>query len=477
MRERVAIVLITLSVVATLVLGGAAAYELGRSNSDAVSVAQGIPGTGGASSTAAGAGSGSRDTAALPAAGQSSAAQPGAASSSGGGGGGVNAAPGAPAARTGTGPVSGPAAGRPATVAAGVANGVITVGGIFDETGPFDATTHRDTVRAYFNEVNAAGGVNGYKLQLIDCDSGFDPTRAHQCSDRLVNQGILAMVGSLSVSGEQAEVPYLASRGVPVIGGLGVPAEFQSPLSYPVSVNILAGGVDALAAHAKDLGIQHPAILVINSPVSAPGMQALIEALHRQGIQEKSADLVEATKPDYTDIAVKLRLEGADAVIGVLDPFSYARMFQAFDRQGYHPKILCPGLDKPSAEKQYGPAVYGAESLTWYLEPDEHLSSPAMSEYLNTVQHYYPNQVAGLDVYTEGGWIAAKVFVEALRRIHGPVTPASLVTALNGIRNFDTGLTVPLSYSAGPSHDPNHCVQWIRNQQGTWHTYSGWNCF
>jgi branched-chain amino acid transport system substrate-binding protein len=477
MRERVAIVLITLSVVATLVLGGATAYELGKSSSDAVGVAQTIPGTGGASSSSA-AGAGAQDTASLPAAGQSSGAQPAAGSSTGGGGSGATgAAPGAPAARTGTGPGTGPAAGKPASAPAGVANGVITVGGIFDETGPFDATTHRDTVRAYFNEVNAAGGVNGYKLQLIDCDSGFDPTRAHQCSDRLINQGILALVGSLSVSGEQAEVPYLASRGVPVIGGLGVPAEFQSPLSYPVSVNILAGGVDALAAHAKDLGIQHPAILVINSPVSAPGMQSLIEALHRQGIQEKSADLVEATKPDYTDIAVKLRLEGADSVIGVLDPFSYARMFQAFERQGYHPKILCPGLDKPSAEKQYGQAVYGAESLTWYLEPDEHLSLPAMSEYLNTVQRYYPNQVAGLDVYTEGGWIAAKVFVEALRRIHGPVTPASLVTALNSIRNFDTGLTVPLSYFPGAAHDPNKCVQWIRNQQGTWHTYSGWNCF
>jgi branched-chain amino acid transport system substrate-binding protein len=358
------------------------------------------------------------------------------------------------------------------------ANGVISVGGIFDETGPFDATTHRDTVRAYFDLVNAAGGVNGHKLQLLDCDSGFDPTRAHQCSDRLLNQGILAMVGQLSVSGEQAEVPYLASKGVPVIGGLGVPSEFQSPLSYPVSVNILGEGVQALAADAKDIGIQHPAILVINSPVSAPGEQALIDALHRNGIQEKSADLVEPTKPDYTDLAVKLRLEGADSVVGVLDPFSYARMFQAFDRQGYHPKILCPGLDKPSAEKQYGPAVYGSESLTWYLEPDEHLAVPAMSEYLGAVQRFYPNQIGGLDVYTEGSWIAAKVFVEALRRIGtAPVTPASLVTALNSIRNYDTGLTVPLSYSAGPSHDPNRCVEWIRNQQGTWHTYSGWTCF
>jgi branched-chain amino acid transport system substrate-binding protein len=472
-RERVAMVMITLSVVATLVLGGAAAYELGRSSSQPVSVIQSLPGTG-TGGAASGAG---QEATGLPAGVQGSTAVGGAASS--GGGGPVTSGPVAPAPRAAAGggaPAA--AAGRPASAPAGVANGVITVGGIFDETGPFDATTHRDTVRAYFNAVNAAGGVNGYKLQLIDCDSAFDPTRAHQCSDRLVNQGILAMVGSLSVSGEQAEVPYLASKGVPFLGGLGVPSEFQSPLSYPVSVNIIGEGVNAIAAHAKDVGIQHPAILVINSPASAPGEQALIDALHRNGIQEKSADLVEATKPDYTDIAVKLRLEGADSVVGVLDPFSYARMFQAFDRQGFHPRILCPGLDKPSAEKQYGPAVYGAESVSWYLEPDEHLGNPAMNEYLTTVQHYYPNQVAGLDVYTEGSWIAAKVFVEALRHIGPqPVTPLSLVTALNGIRNFDTGLTVPLSYSAGASHNPNRCVQWIRNQQGTWHTYSGWNCF
>lgn len=472
-RERVAVVLITLSVVATLVLGGAAAYELGRSNAEPVSVVQSLPGTG----TGGAPSGGGQDAAGLPASGQGTAASGGAVSSgAGAGGAATSSGPVAAAPRPAAPGVA--AAGRPAAAPAGVANGVITVGGIFDETGPLDTTTHRDTVRAYFNAVNAAGGVNGYKLQLIDCDSAFDPTRAHQCSDRLMNQGILAMVGSLSVSGEQAEVPYITSKGVPVIGGLGLPAEFQSPLSYPVSMNILTEGSNAMASHARELGIQHPAILVINSQASAPGEQALIDALHRNGIQEKSADLVDATKPDYTDLAVKLRLEGADSVVGVLDPFSYARMFQAFDRQGYHPRILCPGLDKPAAEKQYGPAVYGAESLTWYLEPDEHLTSPAMSEYLNTVQHYFPNQVAGLDVYTEGGWIAAKLFVEALRRIGPqPVTPLSLVTALNGIRNFDTGLTVPLSYSAGASHDPNHCVQWIRNQQGTWHTYSSWTCF
>jgi branched-chain amino acid transport system substrate-binding protein len=462
-RERVAVVLIIASVIATLVLGGATAYELGRSSAQPMSVVQALPGTGGATGAAP----------AVP-----GAAQPGDVPGAQPSGGASAAVPSAPVRPVPGAPGVQGTVGHAISAPAGVANGVITVGGIFDETGPFDATTHRDTVRAYFDEVNAAGGVNGYKLQLVDCDSAFDPTRAHQCSDRLLNQGILAVVGWLSVSGEQAEAPYLAQHGVPIVGGLGIPAEFQSPLSYPVSVNILGEGVTGIAAHARELGIQHPAVLVINSPVSAPGEQALVDALHRNGIQEKSADLVEATKPDYTDIAVKLRLEGADSVVGVLDPFSYARMFQAFDRQGFHPKVLAPGLDKPSAEKQYGSAAYGSESATWYLEPDEHLTSPAMSEYLTTVQHYFPSQVAGLDVYTEGSWIAAKVFVEALRHVGpGAVTPAALVTALNAVRNFDTGLTVPLSYAPGGAHDPNHCMQWIRNQSGTWHTYSGWNCY
>jgi hypothetical protein len=51
-----------------------------------------------------------------------------------------------------------------------------------------------------------------------------------------------------------------------------------------------------------------------------------------------------------------------------------------------------------------------------------------------------------------------------------------LVEAANGLTNFETGLTTPLTFGPG-AHDANHCLQWIRNQQGTWHTYSGWNCF
>ena len=91
--------------------------------------------------------------------------------------------------------------------------------------------------------------------------------------------------------------------------------------------------------------------------------------------------------------------------------------------------------------------------------------------------HKMPTEINDLDVYAESTWVAAKLFVEALRRMGStPVTAKALVESVNHISGFDTGLTVPLSFGTGP-HDPNHCLQWMRNQQGTWHTYSGWNCF
>jgi branched-chain amino acid transport system substrate-binding protein len=468
MRERVLIVFLTVAIVTTLGLGGVVAYRFAHPTYDRTALQTAGPETGG------------------PITGTSAIADPatpapgGAASSTG-----VSGAPGGSgsAAASGGGAAAGVTHGHAAApaplppVASGVSGGVITVGGIFDETGPLDATVQRDTVRSYFNQVNAAGGVNGYRLRLVDCDSAFDPTRGHQCSERLIGSGVLAMVGWLSASSEQAETPYLASQGIPVIGGLGVPTEFESPLSFPVAPNLLGPTVEGLSAHAVDLNIHAPAVVVINSPFTAPVAQRITDSLHRHGIHEKSVDFADATKPDYTDLAVKIRLEGADSIIAGLDPFSYARFFQALDRQNFHPTFLGFGLDKKSAEKQYGPAVYNAESVTPFIEPDEHTSLPAMSEYYGAVQRYYPAQVDALDVYTEETWVAAKLFVEAVRRLGTtPPTPRSLVDSLNHITKWDNGLTMPLSFSPGV-HDPNHCLQWIRNQQGVWHTYSGWNCF
>ncbi|MFN2614386.1 MAG: ABC transporter substrate-binding protein [Actinomycetota bacterium] len=439
-RERVAIVFMTVSVIATLGLGGAVAYTLTRPAQ--VAIAAIAPETsGGNSSTTVGGAAGTAGTA-------------GSAGSSTGG----------------------TSAGALSTKTTGVNNGLITVGGIYDETGAVDATVERDTVRAYFNKVNAAGGVNGYKFRLIDCDSAFDPSRAHECAQRLISQGVLAIVGWLSPMGEDNEVQYFTQQGIPVVGGLGTPHEYTSPLSFPTTANLLTFGT-ATGMHAREMGVKSPGVVLLNLPFIAPVKKALLDSLKKNGITPASVDEVDATKADYTDIVIKLRQENADSVIAGLDPYSYGRFFQAMDRQDYHPKFAGLGLDKPSANQQYGQSVYGAESLTPVLEPADHQSDPSIQDYINTVRTYFPSQVGALDVYSEGDWVAAKMFVEAIRHIQGTPNRKTLVDALNSVRNFATGIEPPLSYRAGNSHDPNRCFQYIHNVNGEWKTYSGWKCF
>jgi len=444
MRERIAIALMALSLLAALGLGAGVAATIGKSSTVGTSVLAVGPTTSAAPS------------------------QSGSAATKG-----IQGTSGRTVTTGGTG-----ATGTPnlSTAGEGVSKGVITVGGIYDETGPVDSTVERDVVRAYFNKVNDAGGVNGYKVRLIDCDSAYDPTQAHQCAQRLLEQGVLAFVGSNSVSGEEPETKYLTGQGVPIIGGLGVPAECNSPLPYPVVASFVRDG-NATGVHSSLLGIKHPGVVLVNLNFIQPAQKALLDSLHAHGIYETSVNLVDITKPDYTDLVIKLQRENVDSILAGLDPYSYARFFQAMQRANWHPKFGGLGLDKPSAQQQYGSAVYGAESLTSVIEPADHPNLPAIREYLDTVRHYFPGQMDAIDYFSEGDWVAAKVFVEAIRKIgSNPVNRKTLVDALNSIKNFDTGLTPPISYAPGPSHDPNHCYQWIRNEQGTWTTYSGWTC-
>src|SRR5437763_11990603 len=447
-RERIAIVFMTLSVVATLVLGGALAAQLGHPKEQVVQVgaasatspdggaragaqsaaapsdtgsAAGWPdtGSGGGAATSAGeaakgtagtgsaAGSAGGTTPAAGSAGAKSAA--GAATSAAGRTTATTRAPSGPAAGKGgaAAPAPAPAPGAvgdkgPDSPDEGVTSDFITVGGIFDETGPVDATVERDTVRSYFNQVNAAGGVKGRKLRLLDCDSAFDPSRAHQCSQRLLSQKILSVVGWTSPSGEEPETKFLTGQGVPVVGGLSVPAEFGSPLAFPTMASLELHGT-AMGHHAKELNIQSPGVIVVNVNFIAPLQQAMLKALHQEGIKEVDVEQVDITKADYSDIIVKLRAAGAKSILAGLDPFSYARMYQAMERQNFKAPVLGFGLDKKSANDAYGPSLDGSDSLIPFKAAFHPAvaNDPDVQAYFGAVQRYFPNQSKALDVYTE----------------------------------------------------------------------------
>lgn len=414
--------------------------------------------------------------------------------------------------------------------ASGVSGSTILVGGIFDMTGPVDASVERDVVRAYFAKVNAEGGINGRKIVMVYCDSQYSPTVTHSCALQMAQQHVLALVGSTYPKAEDSEINFIAKpdseggAGIPVIGGLGTPNEFKWPLSFPTGANFVDVGLteaDRECQFAKQGSFQHSAVVTLSdiSWVQQVANTSITRSGQECGLKPTDVESVPAAQPDYDQTVFNLMHNGCSAgqnygkngacpdslVIG-LDPFSIKRLFDAMRRANWYPPVFGFGLDKgdltastsDSNNLQYqygyglgsGPQVGGqdsggAQALAPYISPYDNRSNPTVSDYLSTVKTYYPNQVPNLDVYCQNAWDAAAVFVEALRKAGQNLTRSTLVQALDGISNFQTGWSQPISYTSTDSkggHEPTRCFYWLHHDDmpeakgGTWHTQSGTYC-
>ncbi|HEX6122195.1 MAG TPA: ABC transporter substrate-binding protein [Ktedonobacterales bacterium] len=366
----------------------------------------------------------------------------------------------------------------------GVSGSTIKIGGIFTESNGLDSRVEEDTVRACFNRVNAQGGVNGRKLQLVSYDDGLSANTAYQEAARLDQQDhVFAIVGWLAPFGEASAAPYFEQHGIPIIGGLGVPQEFGNPYSFPVSPIFQTDGV-ALGAYATDpagpLKLKHPGVILVQTAGINTVADGIVQGAKRNGvtISSNSIDYVPFAAPSFDNDLLKFRSQGADGLITQLDPFSYVRLYSSMKSTGGIMKHLAgAGLDKQSVDaaiNQSGSTdLVNSYSFMPYLEaqgnPD---GDPEVALYNRTVAQYYPSQVANMDAFSEGSWIACRVFVQALQSVGQNVTRGALIQALNS-QTFQFGNMVePLNYGkAGSSHAANHCAVYIAyTSSHTWRT-------
>ena len=100
----------------------------------------------------------------------------------------------------------------------------IKVGSVLSVTGPasFLGDPEKRTLEIYVDEINANGGVNGQKLQLIIYDDGGDANNAGTFATRLIEQDkVAAMVGGTTTGATLAMIPVFEDEQVPFISLAG----------------------------------------------------------------------------------------------------------------------------------------------------------------------------------------------------------------------------------------------------------------
>jgi branched-chain amino acid transport system substrate-binding protein len=183
--------------------------------------------------------------------------------------------------------------------------------------------------KAYFDFVNAAGGVNGRQIEYVYKDDAYNPTQTSQVTNELVLQDeIFAMLGGLGTPTHSAVVDFLNSEGVPDLfvssGSLLWDQPQQNPNTfgwqpdYEVEGKILAQYIAQNFPQAK------VGLFVQDDDFGRDGEKGAREYLEAQIVD------VQRYTPGNTDIAPQiaaLQAAGADLVIGFAVP-SYTALSQ-----------------------------------------------------------------------------------------------------------------------------------------------------
>src|SRR5579862_3079372 len=179
----------------------------------------------------------------------------------------------------------------------GVTNSSITVGSIANVTGILSSDFAPITagVKAYFDTVNAAGGVDGRKLELPAGDQKDDqgnPTTDVTVAQQLVEQDhVFAVVGVGTPFFGSAK--YLAQQGVPTFGyqvsadwddGPSLFGTYGSYLDY--SKGVMADAFVAAQLHATSIGV-----VAYGVPQSAAACQAAVQGFGSFGLPVSFQDL------------------------------------------------------------------------------------------------------------------------------------------------------------------------------------------
>ncbi len=100
----------------------------------------------------------------------------------------------------------------------------VKVGAVLSVTGPasFLGDPEKKTLEMYVEEINAKGGVNGQKLQLVVYDDGGDANKARTFATRLIEEDkVVAMVGGTTTGATMAMIPVFEDAQMPFISLAG----------------------------------------------------------------------------------------------------------------------------------------------------------------------------------------------------------------------------------------------------------------
>lgn len=316
----------------------------------------------------------------------------------------------------------------------------IKIGGLFAVTGPasFLGEPERNTAQMVVNQINAAGGIKGRKLELIALDTQGDATKAVQAATRLVKENVVAIIGPSTTGDTMAVIPVVERARVPLIScaaGIRI-TEPVKPWVFKTAQNDYLA-VARIYEHLVKQRLTKVAILTVSDSFGSSGREQLKAQAARYGIQIVSDDTYGPKDTDMTPQLTKVRGSKAQALIcwGTNPgPAIIARNFRQLGMK--LPLYMSHGVSSKKFIELAGDAAEGIKLPSGRVLVADRLPKTDRQKkaLLSYVNEYQRNFKAEGDHFGGHAWDAMMLLKGALER--GTATRDSVRAQLERTRGF-----------------------------------------
>ena len=360
----------------------------------------------------------------------------------------------------------------------------IKIGNIMPYSGPASAYgVIGKTEQAYFNKVNAEGGINGRKINFVSYDDGYSPPKTVEQARKLVESDeVLFIFNSLGTPPNTAIQKYMNAKKVPQLFVATGATKWNDPKEFPWTMGWQPNYQSESRIYAKYILKEKPdakiAVLYQNDDYGKDYLKGL-----KDGLGAKAASMIiieesfEVTQPTIDSNIVKLKSLNADVFFNVTTPKFAAQAIKKMAEIEWKPlhflnnvSVSIGSVIKPAGMEN----AQGIISSAYLKDPTDPQwkDDAGMKAWNEFLDKYFPeaNRTDASVIY---GYTVAQTLVHVLKQCGDDLTRENVMRQAANIRGLELGGLLPgVKVDTSPTDfAPLSQLQLMRFKGETWERF------
>ncbi|GGH30875.1 branched-chain amino acid ABC transporter substrate-binding protein [Alsobacter metallidurans] len=336
----------------------------------------------------------------------------------------------------------------------GVTDTEIKIGNIMPYSGPASAyALIAKTQKAYFDKVNAEGGINGRKVNFISYDDGYSPPKTVEQARKLVESDeVLFIFQPLGTASNAAIQKYMNAKKVPqLFVATGATRFGDNPKTSPYTMGWQPNYQSEGRIYAKYILDNKPdskiAVLFQNDDYGKDLLKGLKDGLGAKASMIVAEAGYEVSEPTVDSQMVKLQSSGADVFVNVATPKFAAQAIRKAGDLGWKPMHIVNNVSNSAGSVMKPAGLENAKGVlsTAYLKDatDPTWKDDAgMKEWTAFMDKYFPDgdRTSSFTVY---GYASAQTLVQVLKQAGDDLTRDNVMKQAANLKNVSLNVLIP----------------------------------